>query len=880
MGCVFAIASEPRSGDIVPKRQRCLVVFGFLWGVTAAAAAGFPSGAALVQTAAGLPSGPGPAVTDLPAASSDVLLRVYAQLRSLQASDQSGVAENVAWQRDSATFNFKDGRLTFAAPVAGHVVAAVFIGQGTFELDPPTAIDRHQIERFTKEPRLVENFREATFFFTDNSWDELQKLVNIRQRGDDTAAATKILETTQKKFSGEFNEWWSNRAKDSPVMRNLPARLLADLSDPTSHGLFLADIKGDHYGGLLYEISGNRDSILMPFFATDEEVKLIRYKLNEYSEWWSGFHLKNEYARNPHPEHRYLLAHCSDEHIEAEISKDNHLAASAEMSLVVQGGTARVLPMSLDGVLRVSSITNDTGGADGAAKKIDFIQEDRQLDSDLWVILPAGVQLGSTYKLKISYREDSTRESRIIHQQGSGLYFVVARESWYPSFGAFDDRTHFTLDFHSPRKFVLVATGHQISSEKGPDDLETKWESEMAYSVVGFNYGDFVDKSRSDPNLTVTVYGGREIPDELKAVSNAMDMADMQSRGQGGVNIEAQTGILRGGFNTTAMVGYAADQSYQAFKLYQSYFGPLPFKTISVTEQPVGFFGQSWPTLIFLPYLALLDATTLHSLRLRDTAEGREFFDIVGVHEMSHQWWGHMVGWKTYHDQWLSEGFADFSAALYLKQLDPKRFREFWDLQRKWILSKDPAGVRPTDAGPIWLNGQTAGYLEGRNPQILIYRKGSYVLEMLRMLMENSRDQNPDAAFIAMMRDFVATYAGKNASTQDFKRVVEKHFGQPMDWFFNEWVYGTAVPRYDFDYSLKDAGGGKTTLHISLRQSEVPDDFVMAVPLYASIKGSTHRLGLVQVKGNTPFEKDIALPVHPEKVWMDEYHSVLSREKQ
>jgi aminopeptidase N len=355
----------------------------------------------------------------------------------------------------------------------------------------------------------------------------------------------------------------------------------------------------------------------------------------------------------------------------------------------------------------------------------------------------------------------------------------------------------------------------------------------------------------------------------------------MEGRGQGiGGSVEAQTGIMRGGFNTTSMVRYAADQSYQAFKLYQFYYGPLPFKTISVTEQPVGFYGQSWPTLIYLPYLALLDTTTLHSLRLRDTAEAREFWDVVGIHEMSHQWWGHMVGWKTYHDQWLSEGFADFSAALYLKQLDPKRFREFWDLRRKWILSKNRAGVRPTDAGPLWLNDQTAASLEGSNPQILIYQKGSYVLEMLRMMMENPHDQNPDGAFISMMHDFVATYAGKNASTQDFKQVVEKHFGQSMDWFFNEWVYGTAVPHYDFDYGLKDGGGGKTTLHISLHQSEVPDDFLMLVPLYASINGKTVRLGSVQVKGSTTFEKDLGLPVRPEKVWIDEYHSVLSKEKQ
>lgn len=806
---------------------------------------------------------------DLAAASSDDLLKVYAQLRSLQGSDVSAVAENVTWKRDSATFTFKDGRLTFSAPVAGRVVAAVFSGQGTLELDPPTAMDRHQIERFTKEPKLETNFREAVFFFTDSSWDELQKLVNVRPGGD-AGAATKALENTERRFAEHFNDWWENLSNDYPVVRNLPARMLADLSDPSSKGLFLADIKSDDYGGLLFEISWNRDTITFPFFAKDEEVMLIRYKPGQYSEWWSGFHLKDEYARTPHPEHRALLAHASDEHIEAEVSKDNHLSATATLQFEVPNAAARVLPMSLDGVLRVSGVT------DSAGKKVSFIQEDRKLDSDLWVILPQASKPDTAYKLKIGYDEDSTRDSRLIHQEGSGLYFVGARTSWYPSFGAFDDRTHFTLDFHSPKKFKFVATGKLLSSEKG-EDLETKWESEIPYSVVGFNYGDFVDKSRSDFNLTVTVYGGREVPDELKGIQAQLDMAQMaQGPGHTG-DLGAQYGIMTGGFNTTNMVGHAADVSYDAFRLYQLYFGPLPFKTVSVTEQPVGFFGQSWPTLIFLPYLSLIDKTTLNSLRLQQTAEQREFFDTVATHEMSHQWWGHMVGWKTYHDQWLSEGFADFSAALYLKQLDPKRFRGYWDLRRKWVLSNNAKGHRPTDVDPLWMNYQANAYLEERNSQHLIYDKGAYVLEMLRAMMEDPRQKYPDGAFINMMRDFVTTYAGKNASTQDFQRIVEKHLHEPMGWFFDEWVYGTAVPHYEFSYNLKDAGGGKTTLHVNLAQSEVPEHFLMQVPIYASVGGEVRRLGFITLKGSTTFDRDIPLPARPEKVWLDEYHSILSK---
>ena len=394
---------------------------------------------------------------DLSAAPPGELLRVYAQLRSLQGSDQSAVMENVVWKRDAATFTFQQGRLTFAAPVAGRVLAAVFTGQGTFELNPPTAADKHQIARFAKGPKLEDGFREAAFFYTDNSWDELRKMVKVRAGGD-AQAAGKALESAQKKYSEDFNDWWVNQVKGNFPIRNLAARMLADLSDPSSRGFFLADFKTEHHDELFYHISWNRDPILLPGFGTDEEVMLVHYKHGQYFEWWSGFHLSEEYAKAPPPEHRQLLAHCLKERIEAEVSKSNHLSATAQMEFVVPGGSARLLPLSLEGVLRISSVTDDAG------KKLSFIQEDRKLDNDPWVILPDPATQDQMYTMRIAYDEDSTHDSRIIHQRVSGLYFVVARESWFPSFGAFDDRTRFTLHFNSSKKFKFVGTGHQMKS--------------------------------------------------------------------------------------------------------------------------------------------------------------------------------------------------------------------------------------------------------------------------------------------------------------------------------------------------------------------------------------------------------------------------------
>jgi len=279
--------------------QRGLVVWLCLWGGTAVAA-------------------------DLSTAPAEELMRVYSQLRSLRGSDQWAVTENVVWKRDAATFTLREGHLTFAEAVAGHVVAAVFEGQGSIELNPPTSTEMHQIARFTGGPGLTDQFHEAVFFFTDDSWAELQNLLLIH-RGGDARKAGQALESAQKKYAESFNDWWENETKGNPTVRNLAARMLADLSDPSSRGLFLADFKGEHSGHLLYQISWNRDSLMLPGMSNDEEVMLLHYDLNSYFEWWAGFHLEDEYAHGALPEHRTLLAHCRQERIEAEIGKDNRL---------------------------------------------------------------------------------------------------------------------------------------------------------------------------------------------------------------------------------------------------------------------------------------------------------------------------------------------------------------------------------------------------------------------------------------------------------------------------------------------------------------------------------------------------------------------------
>jgi hypothetical protein len=246
------------------------------------------------------------------------LLTIYKQLRTLQAGD-SAITENVVLKRDASTFTFVSGRLTFSAPIAGHVLAARFQGEGKFEMEPVSSIDKRQISRYTGAPKLTDSFRDAVFYFTDDTFAELSKVLKI------TATPNKektMFTTSQKLYSENFNDWVENRRKGNPVLCNLSARILADLTDITSKGFFLADFKGKEFGNLLFHISWNRDSLLLPEYSKGEEIVLIHVKPGSYYEWWSGFHLSSEYARSPHPDHRTLIATCSSTSIDMQL-KDN-----------------------------------------------------------------------------------------------------------------------------------------------------------------------------------------------------------------------------------------------------------------------------------------------------------------------------------------------------------------------------------------------------------------------------------------------------------------------------------------------------------------------------------------------------------------------------
>jgi len=247
----------------------------------------------------------------------------------------------------------------------------------------------------------------------------------------------------------------------------------------------------------------------------------------------------------------------------------------------------------------------------------------------------------------------------------------------------------------------------------------------------------------------------------------------------------------------------------------------------------------------------------------------RGYWKVVTPHEVAHQWWGHTVGFNSYRDQWMSEGFADMSASLYLSLIEknPHKFITFWNDERDLLLERNAQGFRAIDAGALTMgyranNSRTGFDIASR----LIYPKGAYILHMLRMMMHDNR--TGDQHFKEMMQDFVKTYMGKSATTEDFEAMVEKHMtremdlegNQKMDWFFNEYVYGTQLPSYQMNTTFEKNADGDVVMNVKMAQSNVDEKFRMLVPIYLELaNGNMFFLGRARITGNNTFDQKIPL---------------------
>jgi aminopeptidase N len=414
------------------------------------------------------------------------------------------------------------------------------------------------------------------------------------------------------------------------------------------------------------------------------------------------------------------------------------------------------------------------------------------------------------------------------------VYYPLSSTSWYPRHG-FLPKSTFDLTYRVPKGFEVASVGEPVPSDA---PLTKKWKSESPIAFAGFGVGRFF--------VTHTNVRDTLIPLDYFAATSV-------------------SGTDKQEFLLTEMSN--------AMKVFHDMFGTYTYPRLKAVMHPRGF-GQGFPTLLFLaPVPKRTD---------------KYVFDFVS-HEVSHQWWGNMVSWRSYRDQWLSEGFAKYSGMLYTQQrMNTDAVRELLIQSRKVIAMPQLSETamkktRMTDIGPLILGLRLQSSESMGGYYVLTYYKGGLVLRMLHYLFSDP-STGADAAFFDMMKDFVAKHKNRPATTESFGAVANEHFARTpiakrygvgnLGWFFKQWVYQTHLPSYKLDYTIEEVDG-KVLVKGNVLQSGAPDDWFMPLPLTIKMGKDQIAKGSVAAKGpSTPFT--IALPTRPLEVTLDPDMWILS----
>ncbi|HVR09577.1 MAG TPA: M1 family aminopeptidase [Thermoanaerobaculia bacterium] len=834
---------------------------------------------------------------------------IYAALRGARPDGRIATVHGLVLDRDVFHFEFESGAFHFLAPVAGRTVGAVFLGHGTLRLNPATAAERRQLALQLGEGRdfevLTDSFDELVLLFADDTAQEIEIGAPVARGAPDPRA-------TQA-----YQRWLDRQRRDFQL--NLQVRLLRDvLNTPgLTSGVFLALLAGKKLPLALVAVDPEGAGALLSGRRLGREPSLLYVEDPHRGGVWYLSDLRAVVERGRRPPPR-PLARALHYWVATTVARDTDLAGVTTIRFTVLAPGLRVLPIELLPRLRIADAVYGPAPPPAAAaaaagsgpvaaagkpspaepaaapeevpapesrRAVAIIQEDAKEDGgDAAVVFPEPLAKGAEVLLRIAYRGDA-----VLTDAGDKNYVVEARTSWYPNLGALEEPAPFDLEYRVPAGNQVVSVGRLVSERSLGSQNVSEWKTDGAIRVAGFNYGKFKKLARrdADTGVDLEVYTNPGTPDIIRVINAALEGMGRREMEVDGIDGGHAPQATLGNVNTSRLAEAAMADGMNAGRVFTTYFGPLAEKHVAITQQSQFNFGQSWPSLIFMPYISFLDGTQRQRIGL---TAAKDFVDQVGFHEFSHQWWGHLVTADSYRDQWLEEGFAEFSAALAVQHTQGfGAYERFWRHARQEIFAKPPhSAVASIDAGPI-----TQGYRlqTERSPyayRALIYEKGAYVLHMLRMLMWDAADRTPDRRFIAMMHDYATTYAGKQASTADFQKVVERHMVPAMDaagdgkmsWFFGQWVYGTEVPHYVSDLHL-EAAGDQVRIKGKVTQEGVSEGFRALLPIYLEFdRAQFVRVGLLPMVGKATVPVDVTLkpPKKPRGVLINARSEVLARD--
>ena len=289
-----------------------------------------------------------------------------------------------------------------------------------------------------------------------------------------------------------------------------------------------------------------------------------------------------------------------------------------------------------------------------------------------------------------------------------------------------------------------------------------------------------------------------------------------------------------------------AETAVKAFTFYVTQYGNAPSTTVKIVELPDDTVPSSWA-----PEMALLSS--------RSISEKVNYRLIANT--LAHQWWGVSVSPAAKDDWWINDGFARYSEARYVESAAGVAGLE--------EMVKDMSvGALAYDTVPL----STTAKLDYFSPefQSVVTDKGAMILHMLRWLIGEPK-------YLKTMRDFSTQFAGKSASTDDFRKLAEENYGEKLTWFFSQWLDSTGAPEFKTKYTVYRLGNNKGFRVVGQIDQDL-DLFRMPVDLKIDTDGKTEQKRIEVVGTNSPFT--IETFGRPRRIAVDPDNRVLTNSKE
>lgn len=367
---------------------------------------------------------------------------------------------------------------------------------------------------------------------------------------------------------------------------------------------------------------------------------------------------------------------------------------------------------------------------DAAGRKLSF----SHAGDELLVSLPEAAAPGQ----KVTMRFDI--EGDFLYRPGGDNYWELGISDWFPQV----ERNEQSFTFHSVVKvkkpFIPFAPGKTIRREEEGDYnvVETQIDQPVQWIAILAGKYHFDEETRDGRTIRVASY----------ATKNATALKQLR------------------------------EVAFSVIAYFEHFLGPFPFTELNIIEKNDYGYGQAPAGTMFITKEAFAPMQRESKGYVRDINE--RF-----AHEIAHQWWGTVVKMPSAEEQWLTEAFAEYCAALYIKA--HKGEHAYNNMLATWRADAKDA----TEKAPIPLANrlQNFGDRYGRFlvRKGLIYDKGAYLLAVLHKELG-------DQMFLTFLKSYQRSFRWKYGSTQDVAGLLKFLTKTDYSDFLEQYYWGTAMP--------------------------------------------------------------------------------------